>query len=91
MDTLAPDTNAFHLLGLTEFAQANPDRALLVILPVPSAVAIVNTPLASSTSSCARTVLAQAAAPKAVSAGPSSSSIGFRKTFVSCGCDSDHP
>ena len=38
MDTLAPDTNALHLLGLTAFAQANPDRALLVILP--SAVAI---------------------------------------------------
>ena len=41
MDTLAPDTNALHLLGLTEFAQANPDRALLVILPVPSAVASI--------------------------------------------------
>ena len=42
MDTLAPDTNALHLLGLTAFAQANPDRALLVILPavLPSAVAI---------------------------------------------------
>ncbi len=40
MDIFAPDTNAFHLLGLTAFAQANPDRALLVILPVSSAVAI---------------------------------------------------
>ena len=42
MDTLAPDTNALHLLSLTAFAQANPDRALLVILPavLPSAVAI---------------------------------------------------
>ena len=40
MDTLVPNTNAPNLLGLTEFAQANPDRALLVILPVPSAVAI---------------------------------------------------
>ena len=42
MDPHAPDTNALHLLGLTAFAQANPDRALLVILPavLPSAVAI---------------------------------------------------
>ena len=38
MDTLAPDTNALHLLGLTAFAQANPDRALLVILPASSAL-----------------------------------------------------
>ena len=38
MDTLAPDTNALHLLGLTAFAQANPDRALLVILPAASAL-----------------------------------------------------
>ena len=38
MDTLTPDTNALHLLGLTAFAQANPDRALLVILPAASAL-----------------------------------------------------
>ena len=38
MDTLAPDTNALHLLGLTAFAQANPERALLVILPATSAL-----------------------------------------------------
>ena len=38
MDTFAPDTNALHLLGLTAFAQANPDRALLVILPAASAL-----------------------------------------------------
>jgi len=38
MDTLAPDTNALHLLGLTAFAQANPERALLVILPAASAL-----------------------------------------------------
>ena len=38
MDTFAPDTNALHLLGLTAFAQANPDRALLVILPAAPAL-----------------------------------------------------
>ena len=38
MDTFAPDTNALHLLGLTAFAQANPERALLVILPAASAL-----------------------------------------------------
>jgi len=38
MDTLAPDTNALHRPGLTAFAQANPDRALLVILPAASAL-----------------------------------------------------
>ena len=37
MEAINPDTNAFNLLGLCEFARANPDRALLVILP--SAVA----------------------------------------------------